>query len=230
MFEYSIQYNVRSKRIKLKVSNLGEVQVISPPGVSRGEIHRFVEKNTAWVHKTVEKLKDSRLSDPDLGLKPPKKIILQALSKSYSLHYLPVSDRLTVIENESSLSVHASTDIEQTNLLRIWLQKKAKQHLVPWLDDASFKHKIRYNKVSIRGQKTRWGSCSSKKNINLNRNLLFVRSALVDYLMAHELSHIIHPNHSNKFWQQVGECEPNYQMLDNELNQAQKIVPLWAGG
>ena len=219
---------MRARHIKIKVNGFGKVEVVAPPGVGSDDIHHFVQTNTAWIYKTIDRLKDDRLNHPDLGFKPPKNISLLSSSKNYVVSYLPVVKKPAIVENGLEILVYASSESDSISLLRNWIQKKAKQTLVPWLHDVSTLHHIEFNKVSIRGQKTRWGSCSSKKNINLNRNLLFLKPDLVNYLMVHELSHIIQPNHSKHFWSQVAQCEPNYRKLDKELSQSHKIVPLWA--
>jgi len=228
VLEYSIKHHVRARHIRIKVNGLGKVEVVAPPGAGSSDIQQFVQSNTAWIYKTIDKLKDDRINHPDLGLQPPNNIAFLSLDKIFSVSYIPVCNKLKIIEDDCNLLVYTSSEDESVKLLRAWIQNKAKKILIPWLYDVSLVHQIDFNKVSIRGQKTRWGSCSSRKNINLNRNLLFLKPALVNYLMVHELSHIIQPNHSKHFWSQVAQFEPNYRKLDRELSQSHKIVPLWA--
>jgi len=64
---------------------------------------------------------------------------------------------------------------------------------------------VSYNRISIKSLKTKWGSCSSKKNLNFNYKILFLSEKDRDYLIVHELSHLVHMNHSSKFWDLV--CE-----------------------
>jgi predicted metal-dependent hydrolase len=72
-------------------------------------------------------------------------------------------------------------------------------------------------KITIRNQKTRWGSCSSNGTLSFNYHLLFVTPELRDYVVVHEICHIMAPNHSPKFWKLVAEKMPNYKMLRAEL-------------
>jgi predicted metal-dependent hydrolase len=81
--------------------------------------------------------------------------------------------------------------------------------------------------ASIRGQKTRWGSCSSRQTISVNCKLLFLPSELVRYVLIHELCHTVHLNHSAAFWALVAQKEPDYQQLDAGLRDARYHVPLW---
>ncbi len=74
-----------------------------------------------------------------------------------------------------------------------------------------------YNRISIRNQKTRWGSCSRKRNININYRILFLPNKLQDYLIIHELCHLKEFNHSNKFWSLVHNILPDYKELKKSL-------------
>lgn len=74
-----------------------------------------------------------------------------------------------------------------------------------------------WNKVFIRNQTTRWGSCSSVNNLSFNWRVINLPPHLQDYLVVHELAHIIEHNHSQKFWQQVARALPDYKVLKREL-------------
>lgn len=80
-----------------------------------------------------------------------------------------------------------------------------------------------YQRISIRDQHSRWGSCSRKGNLNFNYRLLFIPSALSDYVIVHELCHLKEFNHSKKFWALVGECIPDYDALRKRLQQHQHV-------
>lgn len=74
-----------------------------------------------------------------------------------------------------------------------------------------------YNRVSIKNQKTRWGSCSKKGNLNFNYKVVHLPEYLADYLVVHELCHLKEFNHSKYFWELVGQAVPNYKILRQEL-------------
>lgn len=111
--------------------------------------------------------------------------------------------------------------------LENWLKKKARRHLGKWLQAISDDLNITYKNLSIRGQRTRWGSCSEEKKINLNYKLLFLPHNLVEHVLTHELCHTQELNHSKKFWQLVGSYDKNYRANRTLLHQANQYLPKW---
>ena len=100
-------------------------------------------------------------------------------------------------------------------------KKIARKVLCRRIGELAQLHNFVYNRVSIRKQKTRWGSCSSKDNINLNMNLLHLPSELMDYVLLHELVHTKVKNHSNDFWNELETVVPNARIIDRKLKDYQ---------
>lgn len=92
------------------------------------------------------------------------------------------------------------------------------ERLLHWSTKLSLTH----NRVAIRSQTTRWGSCSKKGNLNFNYRIAFLSRELMDYVIVHELCHLRHFNHSSNFWNSVGLVLPEYQRLRAEL----KVTPI----
>ncbi len=78
-------------------------------------------------------------------------------------------------------------------------------------------YKLKFNKIAIKRQKTRWGSCSKKGNLNFNYKILFLPKHIADYIIVHELCHLKEFNHSGKFWNLVAITVPNYSDIKKEL-------------
>jgi predicted metal-dependent hydrolase len=93
----------------------------------------------------------------------------------------------------------------------------AKQKLINRLDELAEKHGFKYNRVFIKNQKSRWGSCSAKNNINLNMKLVHLPDELMDYVIMHELAHLKVKNHSKKFWSELDKLVGNAKERDREL-------------
>jgi predicted metal-dependent hydrolase len=97
-------------------------------------------------------------------------------------------------------------------------RKAACRQLVERLEQLSRQHGFAYNRVFIKNQKTRWGSCSNKNNINLNINLIRLPSELIDYTILHELVHTRVKNHGPDFWRQLEAVLAGARQLDKKLN------------
>jgi len=78
-------------------------------------------------------------------------------------------------------------------------------------------YNFKINRVAIKNAKTRWGSCSSKRNLNFNYKIIYLRPALADYLIVHELCHLGELNHSKRFWALVSKTIPDYVKINKEL-------------
>ncbi len=87
-----------------------------------------------------------------------------------------------------------------------------------------------FSSVSIRNQRSRWGSCSTLKAINLSYKLIYLPVPLLDHIMIHELCHTIHMNHSGKFWRLVAQFDPEWKLHCHETRSGDKYIPLWASG
>lgn len=131
-----------------------------------------------------------------------------------------LGNRLTIQGNTEHLS-HCQA------VLRKWLIHRAHRDLAPWLRQLGYELNLPCRRISVRGQKTRWASCSSQKDISLNYKLLFLPRPLVHYVLVHELCHTVHMNHSPAFWALVGEKQPNYSQWRAEIKQGWRYVPRW---
>ena len=99
--------------------------------------------------------------------------------------------------------------LEHREKARVFVHNKIKE----WNKHYGFK----VGRISIRNQRSRWGSCSRKGNLNFNYRIVLLPQHLADYIIVHELCHIGQFNHSQKFWDLVGETLPNYLKLKEEL-------------
>ena len=100
-------------------------------------------------------------------------------------------------------------------------KEDARKKLGKRLSELAQEHNFQYNRVSIRNQRTRWGSCSSKDNISLNMKLLHLPEHLIDYILLHELVHTRVKNHSKTFWDELETVVPNARTIDKQLREYQ---------
>ena len=230
--EYTVRESNRAKHVNLRLTRTGDLEVVIPRGFDRTEIPSIIAKHERWLERASARLAQRQPTDPQLvkeGL--PTKISLRAIRQDWMIEYTPAPvTRIRMSElDDVALILWGNTGNEalcQTALTQ-WLTRKATEHFTPWIRRLSEDLNLPFNRVSFRGQKTRWGSCSSQKNISLNYKLLFLPAPMVNYVFIHELVHTVHMNHSEQFWQLVGQKEPDYYRLDKDLNDAMQFIPRW---
>ena len=150
----------------------------------------------------------------------------------WRVHYVKEStEPLSITENPDLAIMVRGQVYDAISIARIlnqWVHRKAKTMLGDWLNTLSHELSIPFNRLTIRSQKTLWGSCSSKKNINLNRNLLFLGPSMVRYVLVHELCHVKRPDHSAAFWDLVEQYVQGARALSKKTRKAGEEVPQWA--
>jgi hypothetical protein len=103
-----------------------------------------------------------------------------------------------------------------------WLRHLAKKYITARTRQFSIKYGFNIGKVIIRGQKTRWGSCSTRRNLSFNYKLMKYREEVIDYVIIHEMCHLKEMNHSKNFWTLVNNLCPEFKSLKKELKSPQK--------
>lgn len=159
----------------------------------------------------------------------PTTLKLLAIGQTWEIHYEKTDYKGCKLIHAPDNKLTVLGDITNPSLvhkgLSTWLKELGKRHLVPWLQTLSDFSTLEFVSASIRGQKTRWGSCSSEKRINLNYFLLFLPCPLARHVLLHELCHIKHLNHSKRFWDLLQKLDENCQHHRRELREADRYLP-----
>jgi len=118
------------------------------------------------------------------------------------------------------ISPQSSND-EIKIIFNTWLKHLAKKYITARTRQFSIRYGFNVGKVIIRGQKTRWGSCSARRNLSFNYKLMKYREEVIDYVIIHEMCHLKEMNHSKKFWKLVENLCPDFKSLKKELKSPQ---------
>jgi len=227
---YTVRESARARNVNLRISMEGGLEVVIPRGFNRRLIPDILHKKGDWIQRTTHRLAERREfleADPPL----PAQIALAALGETWRVDYRPGPANRVTLTEQAGQRLTLTGAVDQVDLcqavLRRWLAHRARQRLELWLRQISVEEKLPFAKVTIRGQKSRWGSCSPARAINLNYKLLFLPPALVRYVLIHELCHTQHLNHSAKFWALVSKKEPAYKRARIELRAAWRFIPGW---
>lgn len=225
---WTVRISARARRLAVRVYPAGRVEVVVPRNASARMVQQFVSRHRQWID---ERVRESALHQALLA--PPQEILLPAVERCIQVEYRHASQgdtapRLRAAAPER-LQVRGTLDEPKrwSRLFTRWLMNVAQHEFTVRLTQLAELHGFSFERVQIRRQRTRWGSCSSHGTISLNVCGLFVRPEVLRYLLIHELCHTRHMNHSRAFWKLVASCEPEYRVLDRELSRAWRQVPAW---
>jgi predicted metal-dependent hydrolase len=172
------------------------VEVVVPRRTPAREVQRFVSKHLDWIEETEEELANTTPAF-DRGL--PLEIVLPAIDQVWRVSYRRSPERKLRLCERPGNVLELSGPVQDEEACRVrlrqWLTEIARETLAPWLERISERTGLVYRTLQIRGQRTRWGSCSTQRTISLNYSLLFLARPLVRYLLVHELCHTRHMNH-----------------------------------
>lgn len=192
-----------SKRIALKIKQTGEVLVTMPFSVSYNEALDFAQQQKDWIRGVHEKVRINQQNSLITSTQNNEFTFFQVRFYLWDLlklkvQYIPPILKLhhpEMMKDEDPKIQHLLKE-SIGNILKF----EAKKRLPQTIESLAVKHDFHYNKLSIRKSATRWGSCSSKQNINLSVYLMLLPNELIEYVILHELCHTIEMNHGAGFY------------------------------
>lgn len=233
--DYRLRVSTRARRLCLRVTCRGELEVVLPRGLDPGGVPALLQRERAWIERALARVERRRqAAPPPAPWRTPDRIDLPALGRAWHLTLRPTAGagvRAAAIEPDR---LRLSGRVEEADacrraLLR-WLGREAEAHLVPWLERLGRRLGLRHGAVTIRFQRSRWGSCSPTGAISLNARLLLLPPPLVEYVLVHELCHTRVRNHSPRFWALLSRHCPEQAALRAALRAAGRRLPGWADG
>lgn len=211
MLTYTHKVHARSRSLKLKVEANGEVVVVTPPRVPASKIQAFVEAHLGWIVRIQATLQSRHtLSHDDqtvslFGKKYTKQIVNDP---DHRIGVRVEGENLIInIISEREKSPPASEIAKQIDR---FIKNTAEKYLIPRTHQLAETMGIKFKRISLRQQKSRWGSCSSEGNLNFNWRLVHYPTPVIDYVIIHELAHRREMNHSSAFWHIVKEYDPAF--------------------
>jgi predicted metal-dependent hydrolase len=231
---YAVRRSPRARRVRLTVTARDGLVVTLPPGLSEDYARRAVEDRAAWANRALAEVaarREEYLAGPAGQL--PQVVELRAASRTLPVIYAPGrghdSGAAVARERDGVLAVTGPDDAAvRLDALRRWRDRTARAVLPALAGELAEETGIAPARITVRGQRTRWGSASARGTVSLNRNLLFLPPHLVRYVLAHELAHLRVLDHSPRFWGLL-ESMVHSAMEDRaELRGARQMVPVWA--
>ena len=195
------------KWARIQVQPSGDVTIIVPSMLSASDIYSVYENKQAWIENKRAKALE-RQCNSSLPLEDNELLLF---GREYQVMIEPRHKRHALVDHEAQ-TIHYAKNLLDKKLQQLWYRDFAKQYLSLRLVQLAQQHNFEFNRLFIREQKTRWGSCSSRGNISLNWKLIKAPVAVSDYVILHELVHTEIMNHSAAFWLRVEGLVPDYKV------------------
>jgi len=230
--EYTIKVSPRAKHVRLKITPVDGLVVVVPRRFNHALLDDIVVRHAGWIDKTFRRYADHiEPVNMQQAETLPDTIELSALGECWTVEVAETASGSVRAIQSGPLQLRLTGKTGDTGAcrraLRRWLMRHARIHLVARLEQLARDCDLSFDKATIRGQRTRWGSCSSTGSISLNYQLLFVSPAMLRYVLIHELCHTVHLDHSLAFHALVARFEPEYKTLESQLRQAWQGMPPW---
>jgi predicted metal-dependent hydrolase len=215
---WSLRLSARRRRtFQIRLLGVDQLEVTAPVGASTAKIEEVLQTKSGWILRQIRRLELNAENSTNASLthgatllfqgEPHSLLLLADGGKKPHVSYAPCTITLHLNElvgEEGNPLVFQS--------LKKWYLAQAQEVLFQRVKQWAEQIGVSPQRLSLRDQKTRWGSCSSRGAISLNWRLIMAPPAVIDYLVIHELCHLRHHNHSPAYWQEVARWNPDYRV------------------
>lgn len=202
IINYIVLYK-NKKNISIKIHGNKELYVYAPVGISNEYIEEVIKSKENWIIKNIKKIHENNLNDGNYIIYRGRKFLKRVEESTI---------KKIVIKDDSIIIKSPNIDIHNVNhIISSWYLENANIVILNRINELSSKYNLIPSKILIRNQKSRWGSCNSRKEIRLNWRLVLMPDYVMDYIIIHELCHLKHMNHSNSFWSLVHKLDPDFK-------------------
>ena len=230
--KYKLKYGKR-KTIGIRISSLEGVVVTAPINCPISEIEKLLKEKESWIIRSLKEVEVDLSSERSMG---------EGGSLLYLGSYYPLRLRysslkpssVTLKEGEAELRLNALLQFHEEQRrgvivkeLKAWYRERAYEYLKERLDYYSKLVGVKYNSLTIKDVKSRWGSCSSKGNINLDIKLMLLPPELIDYIVLHEVCHLKEMNHSKSYWTLVEYYMDDYLVREKNIKSLSPLVKVY---
>lgn len=223
LHNYQLKRSACSKRVTMRLTPTGQLVVSAPLLMPKLLIDHLINSRREWLEEQIAKILAKKQRSPSKWY---------VFGKPYELTFgffanLPSGWQLQgkkLIYNNSKYAIKPKKSARLSAAEQQAWQAFAKNTLANYINarirtlHKQMKIKKKINRVCIKNQQTCWGSCSSLMNLNFNLQLIHCPPAVIDYILIHELAHLVHLNHSPKFWALVAKHDGNYKLHQRQLS------------
>lgn len=226
---YHIIYQKKRTTLQLKILSSTHLQITAPNKFPTTSIEQILHKKCNWIIKKIQHLSCAAANPINKSITHGAEILY--LGQPYTLNFTnnPCTKATIYLEEHQIILSNPLIAMGQTalwaeTLLKQWYGDRASTILSEKTLHWAAKLNVKPQRITVKDQKTRWGSCSSKGNINYNWRIIMAPPDVIDYLVIHELCHLRVPNHSAAFWQEVAQLSPFFKQHRTWLKDNSRIL------
>lgn len=203
--EYAVRRSDRATKARIDVGIRG-VTVVIPAGLDR-DPESLLQENAAWVVEKTGEFESYREQIPDRNYEEGEEFQYLGEPHEVVVEKRPSSD---VEDGQLLLAAHHVDQTSVKRALETLYRRKARERFEDRADHYAAEMGVSYEKIEVRNQRTKWGSCSTSGTLGLNWRLMMAPPSVVDYVVLHEVAHLVEPNHNDEFWELVATYDANY--------------------
>ena len=210
--EFKVVFRKR-KTLSIEVESPSIITVIAPEGTPKDEIIDTVKKKSKWIVQKLYEIREVEYKKRDRQYINGESFVY--MGRNYSLQIVideknkvPVAK---LYQGKFRITTYTKDEEQLKIALEKWYKSKAKEKIQERIDYYQRYFKIPPTKVKIKDQKKRWASCTKDQELLFNWKCIMAPAPALDYIVVHEMSHLLHMNHSDEFWKQVKKVLPDYE-------------------
>ena len=207
---YRIRRSPKARRARILVDG-GGVEVVVPRRFPLSEVEPFVEEKRAWIERTLRRMQETEVELPPARLVDGGEIPFLGRRLTLAVRREPGRVREHAALRGHTLRVALPPQAELRDAVERWYRRRAREEVIPLLDAACARAGTAYSGLQIRGQRTRWASCSSTGVMSFNWRLLLAPAEILAYVVEHEVAHLEVLDHSVRFWSLLASRRPDWK-------------------
>lgn len=204
--EYEVRHSADASKPRIDVDIHGVTVVL--PEAEAISATDLLQENAAWVVEKTREYDKYREQVPDRRFEEGESFPYLGEEHTVVVEQRPSS---SIVDNTLRLAKHHVEETSIQRALETLYRRSARQRFERRADDYAERMGVEYEKIEIRNQRTKWGSCSTNGTLGLNWRLMMAPPEIIDYIVVHELAHLREANHSPEFWSLVAEYDPEYE-------------------
>ncbi len=212
------------KSIAIEITRDGEVLIRVPKKMKEQDLGRIIKSRQRWIYVRVMAARERQ---PVSNLYVTgRKLLFLGQQIELQVEYQNKRERVFQLGDKLHVWIMEEHKEQIPRMIEQWYRHQARIILRNLTDKYANMMNLSVNQIFIKDQKTRWGSCSAKHNLNYNYRLVMAPEPVIEYVVIHELCHLIHMNHSVDFWHEVEKVQPEYKKYRKWLKEHQYDLQL----